>query len=136
MNRLINGFLCIICLTLAACANQINLGEEFQKNVKDYNRMIRWHEIENAGMTYIAPEQREEHLKRAEILKKRGLSITDYRLLSARYIPEKKTGDAIAEFDYYILPSNRIKTVSYRQAWVYHELDKSWFLKSVLPDFE
>ncbi len=136
MIRLINGFLCIVCLMLAACATQTSLSEEFDRSVKAYNRMLRWHEIESAGMTYIDPELREEYLKQAESLKKRGLSFTDFRILSARYVPAKKAGDAVAEFDYYLLPSNRVKTISYRQAWVYTESDKKWKLMSGLPDFE
>ena len=87
-------------------------------------------------MTYIDPEQREEFLKQAEALKKRGLSVIDFRILSSRYLPEKRTGDVVTEFDYYILPSNRVKTVSYRQEWVYQESIKSWLLKDGLPLFE
>lgn len=138
MTRIVKGLLCIVCLMLTACATQRELGlsEEFDRSVKAYNRMLRWHEIENAGMTYIDPEQREEYLKQAEVLKKRGLSVTDFRILFTRYLPEKKTGDAVAEFDYYILPSNRVKTISYRQDWVYLENIKSWKLKSGLPVFE
>ena len=136
MIKLVKGFLCVICLTLTACATQIGLSEEFDRSVKAYNRMLRWHEIENAVMTYSDPEEREEYLKQAETLKKRGLSVTDFRILSSRYIPEKKSGDVVAEFDYYILPSNRVKTISYRQEWVYLESIKSWKLKGGLPAFE
>ena len=138
MIRLINGVLCVICLTLAACATakQTGVSEGFDRSVKAYNRMLRWHEIEKAGMTYIVPELQEEYLKQAETLKKRGLSVTDFRILSTKYLPEKQSGDAIAEFDYYILPSNRIKTAPYRQEWIYREDIKSWKLKSGLPAFE
>lgn len=130
-------FLLITCLLLGACASsQTGLHEEFDRSVKAYNRMLRWQEIENAGITFAAPEQREEFLKKAATLKKRGLSVTDYRILTTQYAQEKKSGDVITEFDYYLLPSNRIKTISYRQAWVYHEELKGWKLKSSLPDFE
>ena len=136
MTRMVKGFLCVICLTLAACATHTGLSEEFDRSVKAYNRMLRWHEIENAGMTYMEPEQREEFLKQAEALKKRGISVTDYRILSSQCFLEKKTGDALAEFDYYLLPSNRIKTISYRQEWLYHEDTRSWKVKSRLPVIE
>jgi len=136
MTRLVKGFLVVICLMLTACATQTGLSEEFDRSVKEYNRLLRWHEIESAGVTYIDPELREDFLKQAETLKKKGLSVTDFRILSSTYIPEKKSGDVIAEFDYYILPSNRIKTISYRQDWVYQESIKSWKLKSKLPVFE
>ena len=136
MTRLKTGFLCIVCLTLTACATQAGLSDSFDRSMKAYNRMLRWHEIENAGMTYIDPKQQEEFLQQADIIKKRGISFTDFRILSSKYLPEKKAGDVLAEFDYYILPSNRVKTISYRQKWVYMESIKSWKLESGLPPFE
>lgn len=136
MMGMIKGFLCCICLALTACATQSGLSEEFDRSVKSYNRMLRWHEVESAGVTYIDPEIREEFMKQAESLKKRGLSVADFRILSTKYIPENKTGDVLAEFDYYILPSNKVKTISYHQDWVYRENIKSWVLKTGLPVFE
>jgi len=128
--------LSIVCLTLTACAPQTVVKEEFDRSAKAYNRMLRWHEMENAVLIYADADQREDSLKRAEALKKRGLSVTDFRILSTTYLPEKRSGDVVAEFDYYILPSNRVKTISYRQEWVYRENTKSWKLKSGLPLFE
>lgn len=138
MARVMMGILSFLCLVITACATTrpVDFGEELNRSVKAYNRMIRWHEIEGAGMTYIDPELREEYLKQAAALKKRGLSVTDFRILLTRYIPEKQSADVLAEFDYYILPSNRVKTVSYRQEWVYREEIRSWILKSGLPVFE
>ncbi|MDD2541409.1 MAG: hypothetical protein PHH28_10270 [Desulfuromonadaceae bacterium] len=136
MTRMKTGFLCIVCLTLTACATQAGLSDSFNRSMKAYNRMLRWREVESAGMTYIDPKLQEEFLKQANSLKKRGISFTDFRILSAKYLPEDKTGDVVAEFDYYILPSNRVKTVSYRQKWVYMEKTNSWELNSVLPPFE
>ena len=136
MTKVVIGLLCIACLTLTACATRTGLSEELERSVKAYNRMLRWHELENAVVIYSDPEQREENQSRAETLKKRGISVTDYRILSTRYLPETQSGDVVAEFDYYILPSNRVKTVSNRQEWVYRENIKSWKLKSGLPPFE
>lgn len=136
MTWVVKGFLYSMCLMLTACATQTGLSEEFDRSVKAYNRLLRWHEIESAGMTYIDPNLREEFLKQADSLKKRGLSVTDFRILSTKYLPENSSGDAIAEFDYFILPSNRVKTITYRQEWVYRENIKGWILKTGLPVFE
>lgn len=142
MKKLATGLFCMMCLTLTACAaltsytRQAGLSEELDRSVKSFNKMIRWHETESAGMTYIDPEQREEFLKEAAILKKRGLSVTDFRIITTQYHPEKRSGDVVAEFDYYILPSNRIKTVTYRQEWYFKEDPKGWKLRSGLPAFE
>ncbi len=136
MTRVKTGFLCIVCLLLTACATQAGLSDSFNRSMKAYNRMLRWREVESAGMTYLDPKLQEEFLKQAGSLKKRGISFTDFRILSSKYLPEEKTGDVVAEFDYYILPSNRVKTVSYRQKWVYRENTRSWELKNGLPPFE
>lgn len=136
MTRAVTVVLCIVCLTLTACATRTGVSEELDRSVKAYNRMLRWRELENAVMTYSEPGQREGYLKQGETLKKRGITVTDYRILSTQYFPEKQTGDVVAEFDYYILPSNRVKTVSHRQEWVYQESSKSWKLKNGLPSFE
>jgi hypothetical protein len=136
MMTLLKGFLCVICLLLAACATRPGLSEELDRSVKAYNRMLRWHEIESAVVTYTDPERQEECLKQADVLRKRGLSVTDFRILSTRYLPESQTGDAVAEFDYFILPSNRVKTLSSHQEWVYRENSKSWKINSGLPPFE
>jgi len=125
-----------ICLAMTACVTDMGIREEFEKSMRAYNRMLRWQEVENAGMTYMEKEQRDEFMRSAESLKRRGVTMTDFRILTFECLLENKTGDAIAEFDYFILPSNRIKTVTYRQEWVYKEPLKSWKLKSALPPFE
>jgi len=123
-------------ITLTACTTEMGLRDEFDKSMKSYNRMLRWHEVENAGMTYMEKELRDDFMKHAEGLKKRGVTLTDFRILTSECLPEKKSGEVIAEFDYFILPSNRIKTITYRQEWVYQEIIKGWKLKSGLPVFD
>ena len=128
--------LLVSCMILTACATESGLREEFDKSMKGYNRMLRWQEFENAGMTYQEKELRDEYMKKAETIKKRGVTLTDFRILASECLPEKKTGEVIAEFDYFILPSNRIKTTTYRQEWLYQDALKSWKLKSALPAFD
>jgi hypothetical protein len=100
--------------------------------------MLRWQEVETAGMQYMDPEMRDSFLKTAESIRKRGVSITDYRILTSECVPEKNSADVVAEFDYYILPSNRIKTLTYRQKWIFLDTDEKsgWQLKSSLPEFD
>lgn len=136
MKILKKELLLVVCLLLSACATGSALQEEFDRSVKTYNKMVRWHEIESAGMSYVEPDQQDEFQKQAEELKKRGLSVTDFRILTAQFNKEKDTGDVVTEFDYFILPSNRIKTVSYRQKWAYRKDLKGWKLSSTLPEFE
>ncbi|MDA8412508.1 MAG: hypothetical protein M0023_01840 [Desulfobacteraceae bacterium] len=132
-----------VMVSLCSCAyalkaKQANIREEFNRSMKEYNKMLRWRDIENAGMIYLDPELRDEYMKSAEDIKKRGVTITDYRILTSECTPEKGTAEVIAEFDYYALPSNRIKTLTYHQKWTYLDTEdkKGWQLKSGLPPFD
>ena len=138
MTRIFINMLLLCCLLLSACVPNFGVREEFQQSTRNFNKMLRWHEIENAGMIYMETPQRDAFMKAAEAIKKQGITITDYRILTTECLPDKGTGSVIAEFDYYILPSNRIKTLTYKQEWRYTEVDKnkSWRLKSSLPPFE
>jgi hypothetical protein len=130
-------------LMLCSCAYALqakhaNIREEFAQSMKGYNKMLRWRDIESAGMVYLDPQLRDEFMKTAGEIKKRGVTITDYRIVSSECLPDKGTAEVIAEFDYYALPSNRIKTLTYRQKWNYLDTEekKGWQLKSNLPLFE
>jgi len=143
MKQLYRYAMMIVVLMLCSCAlalqaKNANISEEFEKSMKGYNKLLRWRDIEGAGMIYMDPELRDAFLKSAEDIKKRGVTITDYRILTSECLPEKKTGEVVAEFDYYALPSNRIKTLTYRQKWTYLDTEekKGWQLKSGLPPFD
>lgn len=143
MKRCYRYVMILVCLLLCSCsyalqAKNANIREEFEKSAKDYNKLLRWRDIEGAGMIYMDPELREAFMKSAEEFRKRGVTITDYRILTSECIPEKKSAEVVAEFDYYALPSNRIKTLTYRQNWIYLDTEekKGWQLKSGLPVFD
>lgn len=133
-----SGLILLCCLVMGGCATQAVIREDFEKSMKGYNRMLRWQELETAGLKYMEPEFREAFLKSAEGIRKKGVTITDYRILSQECLPEERSATVVAEFDYYILPSNRIKTLTYKQEWVLREISskQSWKLKSGLPAFE
>ena len=105
-----------VILMLCSCAYALqakhaNIRAEFDQSMKGYNKMLRWREVENAGMAYMDPELRDAFMK---------------------------TADVVADFDYYTLPSNRIKTLTYRQNWKYLDTEekKGWQLKTGLPPFD
>src|SRR6185369_13024355 len=94
--------LLVLGLLTVSCAAMKNkeIREECEKSIKDYNRLLRWQEVESAGLIYIEPELREEFFKAAESLRKRGVTITDYRIRTQECLPEQGTGEALTEFDY------------------------------------
>ncbi len=137
LRNLVGGF---VLLMMCACAytRQVNIREEFDQSMKGYNKMLRWRDIESAGMVYLDPELRAVFMKTAEDIKKRGVTITDYRIVTSECLPEKGTAEVVVDFDYFALPSNRIKTLSYRQKWIYLDTEekKGWQIKSLLPRFD
>lgn len=139
--RIVNIFTVVLCcLLMTACAytHQSGMREDFEKQVKDFNRMLRWQEMEHAGMLYLVPELRESFIKGAESARKKGITITDYRIITTECTPEQNSAVSVAVFEYYTLPSNRIKSVTYYQDWIYRDMNdkKGWKLNSRLPLFE
>ena len=128
----------LLCLTFSACMPSRVIRSEFEKSVKDYSRMLRWQEIAAAGPMYVPNESREQYVEDSVSIKKRDVIVTDFRVLSMEYYEEKLQGKALVEFDYYILPSNNIKTLSDKQDWEYGETgsEKGWKVKSPLPAFD
>lgn len=140
MKRFSRYMVITAALMLCSCAytKQAAIREEFDQSMKSYNKMLRWRDVESAGMIFMDPELRDAFMKSADEIKKRGVTITDYRILTSECLPEKGTAEVLAEFDYYALPSNRVKTLTYRQKWIYRDTEekKGWQLKSGLPPFD
>jgi hypothetical protein len=130
--------LLLILVTTGACARikTFNALNDFEKSSKRYNQMLRWHELNMAGSTFADDSVKEEYTDRARAAK--GVTITDYRVLSQECSPEKKTARAVVEIDYYIPPSVTLKTVEDVQKWEYVDINekKFWRLKTLLPEFK
>jgi hypothetical protein len=129
------------CAQIGSYAEKLKmqeLNEECQKSIKDYNNLLRWREIEKAGMLFVDRTLLDDYIQKAEKIKKREVTITDFRILTTECLAEKKSAAAVVEFDYYTLPSNRISTLTYRQNWKYVDTEekKGWLIKTGLPEFE
>jgi uncharacterized protein YceK len=132
-------------LLLNGCASyqKMNRQEECEKTIKNYNRMIRWQEAEKASIVFVDTKQRLVFDKGAELLRRRGITIADYRILAQECLPDKMKAEATVEFDYFVLPDYRLKTATDRQSWVFREQNPAeadpgtgWKLISPLPDFK
>ena len=137
--------LVLIPLLLNGCAayQKMTRNEDCEKVIKNYNRMIRWQEAEKASIAFVDKKKRPDYDKTAESLRRRGVTMADYRILSQECLAEKKTAEATVEFDYFVLPDNRMKTITDRQNWIFREdnaedtdLGEGWKLITPLPDFK
>ncbi|WP_298433380.1 hypothetical protein [Geobacter sp.] len=127
--------LVLVAVALAGCRNPYLIAERFTDSSREYNRSIRWQEVEQACLTFADGGVKEECLARATAAK--GVSVADYRVVSTELDPEKGTATVRMEIDYYILPSTRLKSVQDVQQWRYEEKDGDlrWRIVTPPPEF-
>jgi hypothetical protein len=127
-----------LLLILSACqAMHISkVEEDFDKGTRSYFRMVRWNELDQAPLYFVDEPLREEFEKRVKGRKE--VQIADYRVKYMDCRPEKGEGEVTVEWDYYIPPSVKLKTVEDPQKWHYVEKleKKGWMLKTLLPEFK
>jgi len=131
-------------LLLNGCAAYRNMTrqEECDKILKAYSRMIRWNEAEKAALLYVDQQQQDSFSRNAETMRRRNITMADMRVLASECRGERKSAEATVEFDYFVLPDNRLKTVTDRQKWVFRDenlkepgVNEGWKLVTPLPDF-
>ena len=127
-----------LLLMLSACQSlhYMNVAEDFDKGTRSYLKMVRWNELDKAPLTFVDEPLREEFEKR--IKGRKDVQIADYRVKYMDCRPEKGEGEVTVEWDYYIPPSVKLKTVEDAQKWRYIEKEeqKGWLLKTLLPEFK
>ncbi len=135
--------LMMVPLVAGGCStySKYGRGEECERTIKDYSKAVRWLELEQAALSMVAKEQREAYVQAAEQVRRRGVTMVDFRILAQECRPEQGTAEAIMEFDYFAMPDNRLKTASDRQKWVYREQSADdqvpgWKLTSPPPQFK
>ena len=144
IRRFVLGILLLCPLLISGCASYRNATrkEYCERAIRDYNKMIRWQEIESAALLFIESGNRASFDKTAEDLHRRNVTIADYRILAQHCLPEQKKAEATVEFGYFALPDNRLKTLTDHQTWIFREqndaqpdLPEGWKLTSPLPEF-
>jgi hypothetical protein len=137
--------LLLVSLLFCGCASyqSAHRDEGCDSAIKQYSRMIRWQEAEKASIIFIEDTQRPAFDKAAEALRRRSITMVDYRVLSHECLLEKNRARATVEFDYLIMPDARLKTVTDHQAWEFRDktsddvnLKQGWKLTSPLPEFK
>ncbi len=130
------ALLLLLLLFLAGCRNPYLVAQRFDDSYREYNRLVRWQEHENACMSYADPSVADECFARAKGAK--GASMADYRVKSMEMDPEKGTATVRVEIDYYVLPSTRLKTLEDVQQWRYEQVDgkERWRIATPIPEFK
>lgn len=127
----------LLTAVLAGCRTPLYLmTEQFEQSSREYNRSLRWQELEQACLTFAAKDVKDDCLGRAKAA--REVSMADYRVTSTDLDPEKGTASVRMEHDYYVLPSTRLRTVEDVQQWRYAEEEgaERWRIVTPPPEFK
>ena len=126
--------LLFILVALVSCNAQRNIKADFEKNVKNYNESVRWHQFDSASL-FPADSISGEYRERAR--KANNAAVVDYRIVDIRYDDTRKEAEVKVEIDYYTLSSSKVRTLVDIQKWVYQEKEGTgfWRLTSLLPEF-
>jgi hypothetical protein len=128
-------FIAIAVLFFALVSCSSNIREEFDTVFTKYNDALTSNDL-RLTFIFVADKAREPYLKSYEASK-------NARLFECRIV--KKTVDELkrearveVEIDYYMLNSNRVKTLRYVQEWSHIEENKvkDWKLLTPLPEFK
>ena len=122
----------LVALVLSACHSMTGTGEDLQRSVRAYNRMLRWQEESEAVTRFVQPRQQPDYLKRPG--GEGAPRIVDYRVGVVSWIAPGTVAVVPVELDYYLLPSATVKTVVDNQEWRYTE-GQGWQLASPPPEF-
>lgn len=122
----------LVALILAACQSMTGTGEDLQRSIREYNRLLRWQEGGEAVTRFVQPGHQPDYLKRP-----RGETapyIVDYRVGTVSWLSPGSVAVVPVELDYYLLPSATVKTVVDNQEWRYTE-GQGWQITSPPPSF-
>lgn len=126
-------FSLLITAVLVSCSTQ-NIKADFERNFRSYNEMVRWHQLDDAGL-FPADSILAGYRERMKAAK--NVAVVDYRVINIKYDEEKREAEVKVEIDYYRLSTLSVKTVIDNQKWAYQENKGKglWRLMSLLPDF-
>lgn len=122
-----------LLMALAACSTIYPPAARFEAASKEYNRLLRWLEFEQAAKAYVPLPARDNFLER--VGSARGVRIVDYRIKHVEFQQEGTEALSTVELDYYLTRDNRVKTIEDQQSWRYDK-DQGWQLRSAPPEFK
>jgi hypothetical protein len=130
--------LAALLLIPASCQSVHNsiLSDEFATGSKNYFNMVRWQELDNGPLVFVDDPLREEFKKRVQAAK--DVKIVDYRIKNMDCRPLEGLAEVKVEWDYYIPPSIKLKTLVDPQKWrhVEEKERKGWLLMTLFPEFK
>lgn len=133
--RLLCLFVTLLALTACQSWQNIRSTDKLNDASRNYIRMVRWHELDQALLTFADKSVHKEFQQRVTAAE--NVNVVDYRIKRSECRPEKGEAEVLIDWDYYIPPSVTVKTVTDLQKWAYMEENGQgkWVLMTLLPEF-
>lgn len=103
----------------AACISVDNLQSKLRDTTSEYNRMLRWGDIDRAA-DHLPAESQQAFLDRYESVKDE-LVIVDYEMTRLDYEPQTGVATSRARVDWHTDRHLIVKTTEVDQTWQFHE---------------
>lgn len=126
----------LVCVfILSSCSTSMKMRQNFDDTFREYKEIVRWHGFSESSK-YTTSSLRDDFEHRLKTAK--DMKVVDLRVVKMKYDSEKGEATVKLEIQYYMLPSNRVKTMLDNQKWSYVEENgrKAWRLVSMPPDFQ
>jgi hypothetical protein len=121
-----------LMLAVAACRSLTGTGEDLQRSVLEYNRLLRWQEGSEAVTRFVQPLRQPDYQLHTE--GGRAPRIVDYRVGTVIWRTPGSVAVVPVEVRYYLSHSATVKTISDNQEWHYTE-GQGWQITSPPPEF-
>jgi hypothetical protein len=122
---------------LIACSH--NIRDAFDDSFTKYNDVLARNDLRASGL-FVADKAKESYITSVNAAK--NAKIFEYRIVNKTVSEIDRTARLDVELDYYMLSSNRVKTLRYLQEWIYLEGKvegkdfKGWKIVTPLPPFK
>jgi hypothetical protein len=123
----------IIAFIFVSCSK--NVKEEFKTVFEKYNDALASSDLRST-FQYVAEKNKDEYIKSYDALAKK-VRIFECRVMKQTVDELKGEARLDVEIGYYVLSSQKVKSLRYVQQWalVLENKDKVWKLVNTLPEF-
>ena len=131
MNRLLCFFLLIPAILSCATVTEKLRLSKFDKTHEAYETTMKGSHY-GAALGYIDPSLRNEKLDFDAL---DNVKIVDYKTTYIKVSEDRFKIEQEVSLQYFLLDRNIVKTIQYREVWLFNEVQGKWWLHTPLPSF-
>ena len=134
MRRLLSTVMLALTMLLAGCATDKHHSSELLNTLNAYSSTLRWGDFKSA-LEFVDPKWRAEHpLSAIELSRYQQVRVSSYDAGQGPVPVADNKVSQTAQIGIINRNTQRERTISDHQTWVYDPVAKHWWLESGLPD--